>query len=286
MLDLVLAGLGCAAVYSGAFVLTDRLVSVPLKREEGKFVPLEAKIQWFFKQNLVSLYYSLVCTLIEVIVLSWYGMGIHRESYWLERFYFCHTLGFFLYDAVAKVKYDILNTFVTIHHILGSGFCIYALMDDYVCSLAAVGLFLFEVTHPFLVLKEALEWINYPQESLLYLANLWIFCVCFIFCRGYTFYCTYLAMTTVEVSIGLTMFTVPNQALTCIWVLQMVGKLWKTLPFWFPTPKEIEKSTWWINGRSIIKKYTREKPHTHFLEGAIYLSVLVYPIVYAYYLRS
>lgn len=180
MIDLVLAGGFWSCFYAGALVLTEKYVTVPLKRVDDKFVILEADKQRFFKQNLVSLYYALVCVILEVIVVYTYGAAVHRKSYWLERVFFCHTLGFFLYDMIAKIKYRILNTFVLIHHIIGGAFCVYSIVNDYVCSLAAVGLFLFEVTHPFLVLKEALEFINYPQTSRLYLMNLWTFCCAFM----------------------------------------------------------------------------------------------------------
>jgi hypothetical protein len=285
MLDLILAVGFWGSFYGGALALTEKYVTVPRKREDDKYVPLESDKQRFFKQNLVSLYYALVCVILEVIIIYFYGAAVHRQSYWLERIFFCHTFGFFLYDLIAKIKYRILNTFVLVHHIIGGAFCIYSLVNDYVCSLTAVGLFLFEVTHPFLVLKEALEFINYPQTSRLYMVNLWTFCFAFMICRGLAFYATYLGVVNVNVSLGFTLFTVPNLALTCIWILQMVSKLWKTLPFWYKNPKEVENATWWINARESIRKYTRQKPHTYVVEGAIYLSVLVFPITYAYCIR-
>lgn len=286
MFDLVIAVTFWNCIYAGSLALTQKYFTLPQKREGGKYVPLEESKQRMTESNIVSLYYALVCILLELVIINSHGVSVHRKCFWLERFFFCHSLGFFIHDIIAKVRHGILNTFVVFHHVFGGLFCMYCLANDYVCSISALGTFLFEVTHPLLVLRGILEFVHYPQTSKLYLYNLWTFWLLFMVCRGFSFYFLYLWIINVNVSIYLTLFSAPNLALTCIWMMRMVWKLWKTLPLWYQSPEEIENSTWRIYVRETIEKYTRQKPHSYLIEVTIYMTVLVSPITYAYYLRQ
>ena len=285
MTDIVLTIGLWACVYTGAMALTHKYFTVPQKRKDGKLVALEEKQQLAIKGDIISLWYSLVWTFIEVAIINWYGVSTYRESYWLERFFFWNTLGFFLYDLIARLWFGTLDMFILLHHFIGGSVCVYSLADGYISSWAWVGVFLFEVTHPFLVLNETLNAINYPQTSSLYLYNLWTFWFSFILCRSLTFYIYYLAVTGAHISILCVLVMGPNYVLTSFWMIRMVCKLWKTLPLWYKNPKQIENSSWWIYVSESMRKYTTQKPYSYFLEGTIYMCVLVYPITYAYYIR-
>ena len=45
-----------------------------------------------------------------------------------------------------------------------------------------------------------------------------------------------------------------------ILLTSLVRLVWKSIPNWFSKPDEFESITWWINGKNVMNKYTREAP--------------------------
>jgi hypothetical protein len=155
--------------------------------------------------------------------------------------------------------------------------------DDYAGASMVAGLFWAETSNQFYILRAA--WRRKGLEDTIeYQAFLWIYAILYIISRGIVYvYNTYFIVFSLNIQFYIKVAFLPNLFLSHAWLIFILGMLWKSIPNWYSNSKEIENSSWWIRGRELFKKYTKDAPWVYINSGVIVMYSTIIPIACAYY---
>lgn len=255
----------------------------PKRLVKGSFIKMPKPDYWLHYLEWVSLVHGLVCLALGGYCMYKDGEDFDRRTTFWEYICISNSWAYFIYDSIVEYYYGTLDTGITAHHLAAICLTMSTLTDEYGGTAMMSGLFFAEVSNAFFILRCA--WRRKGLENTMtYQILLWIYAGLYIASRGIRYPInTYYITFSLNVPFYLKIVFLPLLFLSHGWLVLILSMLWKSIPNWFSNPKEVENSHWWLRGRQLFKKYTKDAPWVYVTSTIILLYSSIIPIGMAYY---
>jgi hypothetical protein len=206
------------------------------------------------------------------------GFNFNAKTTYAEYICIINSCAYFIYDTIAEYNWGTLDGGMTAHHLASICLTVSVMLDEYGGSSMVAGLFWAETSNQFFILRAA--WRRKGLENTMqYQVFLWIYAILYVFSRGIVYvYNTYFITFSLNIPFYIKVAFLPNLFLSHAWLIFILSMLWKSIPNWFVNSKEVENSSWWLRGRQIFKKYTKDAPWVYISSGIIMIYSTIIPI--------
>ena len=219
-------------------------------------------------------YVKIGCNLILINIHRFFVDGLERDSVntYSQCLVLCNSLGYFIYDSVLNAYYNTLDVYITFHHMAAIWGLLAAWIDTYGASGTTLILFLSEITTPLYITKWRYERMTIPENSCEYQVLVMIYSFMFLVSRVIILqYFNYYFAVSIVFPTYLKLLLCINLYVFHILLTSLLRLIWSFFPGWHHYPEIIKNKGWWIAGKNLFGKYTKEAPWKHY-----YNSILIH----------
>ena len=185
----------------------------------------------------------------------------------------CNSLGYFLYDSVLEAYYDTLDFYIILHHMAACWGLFFVWIETHGASVWTLVLFLSEITTPLYITKWGYDRMDIPRNSFKYQIVVLIYSFMFVVSRAIIMqYLSYHAAISIVLATFQKGFLCMNMYVFHTLLTSLFRLIWNFIPNWYEDPESIQSQAWWIAGKNIFGKYTKDTPWKYY-----YYTFLVQP---------
>lgn len=255
----------------------------PKKLVKGSWIKMPKPDYWLQYLEWVSLVHGILCLILGGISLYKYEYDFNRRTYYWDYVCVANSLAYFIYDTIGEYYYKTIDAGMFAHHIAAISITAATMKEVYGAQAMICGLFFAEVSNQFFILRAAWRRMGL-ENTMTYQILLWTYAFLYIVSRGFIYpYNTYFITFALNMPFYMKLLYLPSLFLSHAWLVLILSMLWKSIPNWFPNPQKVENSDWWIKGRKLFKKYTKDGPWVYVMVFIIAMYSAIIPIIMAYY---
>ena len=252
---------------------------------DRKVYPMSDKEYYLFYQEWVSFVHGLVAIVLSAYWFLLLGIDYDNPNTFYEVVTLWNTLGYMINDTVWMLLFKSWDLGILIHHLLTSVSLPVLILKGYGAGFWVVLLYYGELSNPFFQIRNQLKRLGFVKTKT-YQVFLWVYGLIYIVFRA--------IMATIEVFRGLTFLKVPyifkvmmcmGQVINLGWMIFVSGMLWKSIPYWYSNPDQAMTKQWWINGRDVYAKLTKQFPYNFIIGSSLFLGFSGIPAAYATWLH-
>ena len=232
----------------------------PQKLEKGKWVRMAEPDYSAHYLEWVSIVHAIISVTIGSYIAYQYGFHYNRKTLYWEYMTVWNSLGYFIYDSAVEWYFNTFDLGIMAHHMAAISWTGATLYEHYGGCAMFNGLYLAEISGPCFITRCAWKRQNL-EHTYKYHLMVWAYSSLYYMSRGVGYSISLIPIaTSLRIPFYLKCMFIPALFISFGWLLMISAMLWKSIPNWSATPQKIKQKEWWITGRRLFKRYTKDSP--------------------------